>query len=247
MLQVQCERHNCGVILDVSCDLTYPLTAAGRAEIEHLKSMIDKAVLLGCATVRITLGGQTVSIQRLARRVRSHKTSTRNSLKSFLASAIMRRSGYLFRAFFSNFLPFNQAKVNQAIVHLKGVLPYAQRYGVSLAIENHWGISSRPEWILQVVEAVDSDRVGTCPDFANFPTSIDRYAALAALAPRALHVQAKCWHFQANGEESRIDFRRCIQILRQVGYERTIAIEYEGGGDEFKACLQALQLVQRNL
>lgn len=100
---------------------------------------------------------------------------------------------------------------------------------------------------MRVVETVDSRFVGTCPDFGNFPTQIDRYAALASLASRALHVQAKCWRFDADGEESTINYGRCIDRLRHAGYDSTIAIEYEGGGDELRACTQARDLILKCL
>ena len=76
----QCEEHSCGVIVDASCDLTYPPSAQRQHEIEHLKKVVDTAKSLGCSVVRITLGGQTIGIQKIYRRMRRGKTSTSKGL-----------------------------------------------------------------------------------------------------------------------------------------------------------------------
>lgn len=250
-VSAQCAAHACGVVVDVGCDLTHAAGAAAQTEIKHLENMIDVAVLMGCTIVRITLGGQAFSVQKLLRRGgRDPKRSRRRKargLQSLLSHALARRMGYRFRALASNFLPLSEVRMMQAINNLKDCLPYAQQRGIDLAIENHWGITSRAEWIMKVIDAIGSNRIGTCPDFGNFPSGSDRYAALELLAPAALHVQAKCWHFSPGGEESTIDYERCINELRRAGYDKTIAVEYEGGGDELGACLRARDLIQRYL
>jgi len=107
---------------------------------------------------------------------------------------------------------------------------------------------------LRVIDRVDSPWLGTCPDFGNFPANIDRYAGLRALAPRAFNVQAKAWRFDLQakawrfdheGQERTIDYARCLEILRQCGYEGAIAVEYEGPGDELANCAKARSLIQK--
>ncbi|MDJ0955636.1 MAG: sugar phosphate isomerase/epimerase family protein [Arenicellales bacterium] len=246
LLKRQCEEHSCGIVVDASCDLTYPPSTQRHDEIKHVKKVIHTAELLGCSVVRITLGGQSIGIQKIYRRMRNKRTNRRQrigALKKLLSTARIRRAGYLWRSFLANYQRLNETKLQNAVDSLNDILPVALDRGISLAIENHWGISSRPEWITRVIDIVDSPNVGTCPDFGNFPTKTDRYTALAKLVPRALHVQAKCWHFGADGEESTIDYGRCIQTLRKGGYDRTIAIEYEGSGDEISACKKARDLI----
>ena len=245
-LKHKCEEHSCGVVVDASCDLTYPPSAQRQQEIKHVKNVIDTAESLGCSVIRITLGGQTIGIQKIYRRMKNRRVSTNQHigiLKKFLSSAWTRRAGYLGRSFLANYQRLDETKLQNAVDSLHDILPFATDRGVSLAIENHWGISSRAEWIMRVVDTVDSPNIGTCPDFGNFPTKIDRYTALAKLVPRALHVQAKCWHFDADGAESTIDYRRCMQTLRKGGYDSTIAIEYEGRGNEIGACIKARDLI----
>jgi sugar phosphate isomerase/epimerase len=126
---------------------------------------------------------------------------------------------------------------------LKEVMPIAAGHLLPVVIENHWGISSRPENIITIVEAVKSPWLGTCPDFGNFPRDVDPYDGLRILAPRALHVQAKSARFDANGEETSIDYRRALRILRDSSYDGTLAIEYEGGGRDLEGCIRTRELI----
>ena len=244
----QCEEFSCGVIVDASCDLTYPPSARRNHEINHLKKVIDTAKSLGCSVVRITLGGQTFGIQKIYRRMGDGPSGTgkgNGALRKLLSAAWTRQAGYLWRSFLANYQTLDESKLQNAVDSLSEILPVAIDCGISLAIENHWGVSTRPEWVMRVVNSIDNLTIGTCPDFGNFPTKTNRYAALAQLVPRALHVQAKCWHFDTDGNESTIDYRLCMQTLQEADYDRTIAIEYEGSGDEVSACRTARDLILR--
>ena len=248
-LQRACGLHACTIVLDANSDLTHSSPMVQQAEIDHLREIIDLAVALECSVVRITLGGQALSVQKLWRGLKVDGTHAGDgsATKAVLSSALVRRAGHTLRALWSNVQRLDCAKLNRAVEALHRVLPYAEKQGVSLAIENHWGISARPEWILRVVEAAQAPNIGTCPDFGNFPTRIDRYTALADLAPRALHVQAKCWRFDSRGEETSIDFGRCLALLRSAGYRGPISIEYEGGKNELASCIAARDLILRNI
>lgn len=245
-----CEAASCAVVVDAGCDLTPVGREARRSETARLKNTIDMAARLHSGTVRITLGGQALSVQKLFWRSQARRAGRsgpqQGALQGLLASAHTRRWGYLVRAWTSNYLRRDPGKQQRAAELLREVLPCAAERGISLAIENHWGISSRPQWILEVIDAVGSPHLGTCPDFGNFPTRVDRYTGLALLAPAALHVQAKCWRFDANGDETTIDYGRCLDILRRTGYAGAIAVEYEGGGDEEAACARARKLLLRH-
>jgi sugar phosphate isomerase/epimerase len=88
--------------------------------------------------------------------------------------------------------------------------------------------------------------LGTCPDFGNFPSSVDRYQGLRLLAPKALHAQAKSWRFRRDGEERSIDYRRALGILHEAGYDGPIAIEYEGPGNDLEGCLRTRALILKH-
>ncbi len=104
--------------------------------------------------------------------------------------------------------------------------------GLSVIIENHGGLSCDGEWVASVVRTVGLPNCGTLPDFGNFKcldgTMADRYAGVAAMIPTARGVSAKSYDFDAQGEETTIDFARMLGIVRTGGYRGWIGIEYEG-------------------
>ena len=64
------------------------------------------------------------------------------------------------------------------------VAPYAAEKGVTLALENHGGITATPGQILKIVKAVEAPNFGVNLDTGNFRGE-DPYADLAELAPYA--------------------------------------------------------------
>ena len=106
---------------------------------------------------------------------------------------------------------------------------HAAEGNLNVLVENHGGLSSRPDWLMGVIESVDMDNCGTLPDFGNFrDEDVDRYEAVKAMMPRARAVSAKSNHFDAKGNERDIDYHRMLEIVREAGYRGHIGIEYEG-------------------
>jgi sugar phosphate isomerase/epimerase len=116
-------------------------------------------------------------------------------------------------------------RVAEGLGHL---VPYAKESNVSVLIENHGGLSSDPDWLVSVMDLVDDSSVGTLPDFGNFPPEIDRYDATKKLMPHAKAVSAKCYDFGEDGHETKIDFARMIEIVKDAGYDGYVGIEFEG-------------------
>ena len=108
------------------------------------------------------------------------------------------------------------------------LIEYADAAGINVLIENHGGASSDPAWLMALMDRVDHPRFGTLPDFGNFPDTIDRYDAVRRMMPRALAVSAKCYDFDAGGNETKIDFARMMRIVDEAGYRGYVGIEYEG-------------------
>jgi sugar phosphate isomerase/epimerase len=108
------------------------------------------------------------------------------------------------------------------------LLPYAKESNVSVLIENHGGLSSDPDWLVSVIDMVNDPSVGTLPDFGNFPPEVDRYDATEKLMSHARAVSAKCYDFDDDGNETKIDFARMVKIVRDAGYNGYVGIEFEG-------------------
>lgn len=105
---------------------------------------------------------------------------------------------------------------------------YADANGINVLVENHWGLSSDPAWLVSLMQKVGHPRFGTLPDFGNWPETVDRYGAVAAIMPYAKAVSAKCYDFGDDGEETTIDYGRMMRVVADAGYSGWVGIEYEG-------------------
>lgn len=234
-------RDALGVVVDIGCDLCRPEPEARQAQMDHVIRLLDLAAELGAPCARITLGGQGISLQRLLYRRRGDAPCGPGSPR--------RWPGYLAHRL-RRALPAPAAApalLARARAALEALLPHAERRGVRLGIENHWGLSARPGPILALVRALDSPWLGTCPDFGNFPPGLDEADGLAQLLPEAVHVQAKALSFNPAGEEPDIDFARCLAQVAAAGYRGPLGVEYEGPGDGLAGCLAARDLIRRHL
>ena len=130
--------------------------------------------------------------------------------------------------------------VGRAIEGIKQALPYAVEKGVTLALENHGGITERPEQLLKLVRAIDSPNFGVNLDSANFHGE-DPYADLAQLAPYAVNVQVKT-EIRRKGAKAKepADFGRIVGILRDAKYSGYVALEYEAEEDPRVAVPRAI-------
>lgn len=120
--------------------------------------------------------------------------------------------------------------VERAIEGIRASLPYAVEKGVTLALENHGGITATPDQILHLVRSVDSANFGVNLDTFNFRGE-DPYADLARLAPYAVNVQAKTEIGPKGQPPAEADFPRIIGILRDARYSGYVALEYEAKED----------------
>lgn len=107
---------------------------------------------------------------------------------------------------------------------------FGKENGIAVLIENHWGPSSYPGLMVDLMKAVDDPNFGTLPDFGNFPEDVDRYDAVDRMMPYAKAVSAKCHDFDdATGDETKTDFARMMSIVcDKHGYKGVVGIEFEG-------------------
>jgi sugar phosphate isomerase/epimerase len=142
--------------------------------------------------------------------------------------------------------PGDQEAIRRCAESFAELLDYARPEGLHVLIENHGGLSSDPDSLLAVLRRVDDPLLGTLPDFGNFPPTVDRYEAVRRMMPYARAVSAKCYRFDADGNEVTIDYARMMRVVLDSGYRGYIGIEYEGPGDDEKAGVRACQrLLQR--
>ena len=123
-------------------------------------------------------------------------------------------------------------QIERAADGLRRVAEYGASNGIAVIVENHGGLSSNGQWLAGVMKQVNLPNCGTLPDFGNFDIGggqqYDRYKGVAELMPFAKAVSAKSHDFDDAGNETRTDYRRMMQIVKDAGYRSFVGIEYEG-------------------
>jgi sugar phosphate isomerase/epimerase len=122
-------------------------------------------------------------------------------------------------------------------------LPKAEEHGVVLAVENHWGLTRRPEGVLRLVNAVNSPWLGALMDTGNFLEN--PYEKLRLMAPKTVFVQAKTYYGGGEWYTLDLDYKRIAGILREVNYSGYISLEFEGKEDAETAVPKSLELLRR--
>ncbi|MFS4416131.1 sugar phosphate isomerase/epimerase family protein [Maribacter sp. 2307ULW6-5] len=114
---------------------------------------------------------------------------------------------------------------------------YAKGKNINILVENHGGLSSNGALHAEVMEMTNMDNVGTLPDFGNFciersengcAEMYDKYKGVEELMPHAKAVSAKSNDFDAQGNDTGIDYVRMLQLVKDAGYTGYIGVEYEG-------------------
>lgn len=133
---------------------------------------------------------------------------------------------------------------------LRALSEFAAEHGLNVIVENHGGLSSNGEWLAGVMKKVDLKNCGTLPDFGNFRIKddqwYDRYKGVTELMPFAKAVSAKSHDFDAEGNETKTDYKKMMKIVLDAGYSGYVGIEYEGSTlDEFAGIKATKALLER--
>ena len=128
------------------------------------------------------------------------------------------------------------------IESLQKCLPAAERCGVVLGLENHWGLGRTPEGVMRIVRAVDSPWLRITMDTGNFLE--DPYDRLEQLAADTVFVQAKTYYGGGIWYAVDLDYERVAAILRKHAYRGYVSLEFEGRDDPRKAIPKSLALLR---
>jgi sugar phosphate isomerase/epimerase len=129
------------------------------------------------------------------------------------------------------------------IESIEKCLSAAERYGVLLALENHWGLGLTPEGLLRIVKAVDSPWLKILMDTGNFLE--DPYEKLEKIAPYTVFVQAKTYYGGGTYYTLDLDYDRIAKILKKNDYKGYISLEFEGEEDYATALPKSLALLRK--
>jgi sugar phosphate isomerase/epimerase len=125
---------------------------------------------------------------------------------------------------------------------IQACLPAAERNGILLALENHWGLTTKTENLLRIYKGVASPWLGINLDTGNFP--VDPYPEIEKLAPHASIVQAKTYYGGGEWYTLDLDYRRIAAILRKANFGGWVSLEMEGKEDPASAVPKSLAVLR---
>ncbi|WP_299246502.1 sugar phosphate isomerase/epimerase family protein [uncultured Aquimarina sp.] len=119
---------------------------------------------------------------------------------------------------------------------------YAATKSINVIVENHGYLSSDAALLAKVMKNVNKPNCGTLPDFGNFCLEREggerwgakcikeypKYQGIEELMPFAKGVSAKSYDFDTEGNETTIDYKKMLDIVKKSGYQGYIGVEYEG-------------------
>jgi L-ribulose-5-phosphate 3-epimerase len=188
-------------MLSIHQDFVHPDAAERNKNIAHTERCIDLAAQMGIPAVRLNSGRW-------------------KTIKSF--DDLMKVKG--------NEPPLPGYSLEDAfrwcVESIRACLPRAEKAGVVLALENHWGLTTDIDMLLRIWREVSSPWLGINADTGNFPG--DPYEGIAKLAPHASIVQAKTYYGGGEWYTLDLDYRRIAGILKKAGFRGWISLEMEG-------------------
>jgi sugar phosphate isomerase/epimerase len=126
---------------------------------------------------------------------------------------------------------------------LGACLKAAEKCGVTMGLENHWGLGRTPEGVLRVVDALKSPWLQVTLDTGNFLE--DPYDKLAKLAPKTVLLQAKTYYGGGRWYSLDLDYPRIAKIMRDANFKGYVSLEFEGREDPNTAVPKSLALLRK--
>jgi sugar phosphate isomerase/epimerase len=195
-----------------------PDKAVRQKNIDHTLRCIDLAYRLGIPTLRVNTG----------------RWNTIKSFDDLMANKGIERNleGY-----------GDDEGFKWVIDSLEKCIPRAQECGVTMGLENHWGLGRTAKGVLRIVDAINSPWLKVTLDTGNFLENM--YDQMIALAPHAVLVQAKTYFGEGEWYTLDIDYDRVNRILRDAKFRGYVSLEFEGKEDAATGVPKSLELLRR--
>ena len=123
-------------------------------------------------------------------------------------------------------------------------LPVAEKCGVVLGLENHWGLGRTAAGVKRIVDDIDNPWLKVTLDTGNFLENRDEQLAL--LAPYAFLIQAKTYYGGGKWYTLDIDYPKIGQMMRDLNYRGYISLEFEGNESPDTAVPKSLELLRNS-
>lgn len=131
---------------------------------------------------------------------------------------------------------------------IEACLPHAERRGVMLLLENHWGLTTFAAGMLHILETVNSPWLKAILDMGNFIFEEDMYAAMERVAPYVWLAHAKTYYGGGSWYTLDLDYARIFRALRRGssgrGFGGYCSIEMEGAEPAETAMPKSVELLR---
>ena len=219
----------------LSLSISYDASPARlAAQTRRCLDLLDACSAMGVTVVRAALARDGITIGNLlevAGCLRTVAARRREPLGCFgrLVYLTMTRAGLARdRGHSVTPPPLSRDELERAAQALRPLAQKAADLGLALGVENHWGLSGRPDDLLYTISQLNKYNVGICLDLDNFYKDQDALTCVAALAPQTLHVHYKAHEGDASAEAKNLHYQARLDALRAVGYAGAFSVEYEG-------------------
>lgn len=194
-----------------------PDAAEREKEIQHTVDCIEQAYALGIPTMRVNSG----------------RWGTSKDFDALMANRGVEKEldGYT-----------EEDAFEWVIDAYRKILPTAEKCGVILGLENHWGLGVTPEGVLRVVNAINSPWLRVTLDTGNFLE--DPYDRLAQLAKDTVLLQAKTYYGGGTWYTLDLDYTRIAKIMKDANYTGYVSLEFEGKEDPLTAVPKSLKMLR---
>lgn len=124
-------------------------------------------------------------------------------------------------------------------------LDRAQAAGVSLLLENHWGLTTSADGMLHILDTMRSPWLGAILDMGNFLFEADMYEAMQRVAPHVQLAHMKTYPGGGSWYSLDIDYACVFRLLLDAGFTGYVSIEMEGSDPAATAMPYSIALAQR--
>ena len=205
--------------LSIHQDFVWAEEEERRREIEHTLHCIDLAHELGIPSIRINSGGFR------KRAPFSELIAARGWVEPW--------EGYTLDDGF-----------RWCIDAIEQCLPHAERRGVMLLLENHWGLTTTADGMLRILNSIDSPWLRAILDMGNFYFEPDMYGAMEKVAPYVWLAHAKTYPGGGTVYTLDLDYARIFRILLDAGFTGYVSIEMEGHEPGETAMPKSVELLE---
>ena len=205
-------------MLSIHQDFVFPEKAERQKHIAHTRRCLDLAARLAIPAIRLNSGRW-------------------KTIPSF--DELMKVKG--------NEPPVQGYKLDDAIQwcveSIQSCLPDAEKLGVIMNLENHWGLTTDVQTLLKIHKMVNSPWLGLNMDTGNYPG--DPYEGIEILAPHATIVQAKTYYGGGEWYTLDLDYPRIAGILRKHNFKGWVSLEMEGKEDPSTAVPKSYEVLRK--